>query len=243
MSWEAVLRYFPNELHHEEGFHRTVEPHQPYRGRMLDLGCGANHEMARYRWAEREVWGTDFHAHSRLQYPEWFRPLGPNGEIPFPNRHFDIVSSVMVLEHVVDPVRFLREVERVLRPGGVFIGHTVSAKHYVTWIRRAIGLLPHSFNQFLVRKLYGRAYEDTFPALYRMNTEESLRRASRRAGLVLEQIRRYASPNYFHFSKWTQELALLTDWLLEKIGPGWGRLYFTVTLRKPRPARRRPLAA
>src|SRR5262245_54382743 len=141
MTPEALRLYFPEDDHHQAGFHRVVEPHQPYVGRMLDLGCGANDEMARYRWEKREVWGADFKAHSKLKHPEWFRLLGPGGEIPFPDNHFDIVSSVMVLEHVADPLKFLREVARVTRPGGVFVGHTVSATHYVTIIRRAFGLL------------------------------------------------------------------------------------------------------
>src|SRR5262245_7300230 len=115
MTPEALHRFFPNDPHHEVGYHRAVEAHLPYSGRILDLGCGANEEMARYRWAEREVWGADFEAHSRLRHPEWFRLLGAGGEIPFPDAHFDIVTAVMVLEHVGDPARFLREVTRVLR--------------------------------------------------------------------------------------------------------------------------------
>ncbi|MFO0846738.1 MAG: class I SAM-dependent methyltransferase [Gemmataceae bacterium] len=233
MTREALGRFFPGDVHHEEGFHRAVEAHLPYRGRLLDLGCGTNEEMARYRGGEREVWGADFHAHSQLRHADWFRLLGPSGEIPFPDNHFDIIGAVMVLEHVADPGRFLGEVRRVLRPGGVFVGHTVSAAHYVTWVRRAFGVLPHVLIQSLVRRLYGRPCEDTFPALYRMNSERALRRACGRAGLSLEALRRYACPCYFRFSRAARHLATMTDWALEQLRPGWGRLYFTVTLRKP----------
>jgi SAM-dependent methyltransferase len=233
MTPEPVGRFFPADIHHEEGFHRAVEAHLPYSGRILDLGCGANEEMARYRQPNREVWGADFQAHSRLRHPDWFRLLGPNGEIPFPDGHFDIVSAVMVLEHVADPARFLGEATRVLRPGGVFIGHTVSAAHYVTWVRRAFGLLPHALIQAVVRRLYGRACEDTFPALYRMNSERSLRRVAAAAGLSLESIRRYQCPCYFRFSPAARRLATAADRALERVRPGWGRLYLTATLRKP----------
>src|SRR4051812_41705293 len=103
----------------------------PSRGRVLDLGCGINTDLEAYRTADREVWGTDFDAHAELRHAEWFRHLRPDGTIPFPNRSFDVVAANMVLEHVADPARFFREVARVLRPGGHFVGHSISGTHYV----------------------------------------------------------------------------------------------------------------
>lgn len=40
--------------------------------------------------------------------------------LPFLDSTFDAAVSVSVLEHVTDPVRFLSEVLRVVKPGGVF---------------------------------------------------------------------------------------------------------------------------
>lgn len=40
--------------------------------------------------------------------------------LPFPNGSFDAAVSASVLEHVTDPVHFLSEILRVLKPGGVF---------------------------------------------------------------------------------------------------------------------------
>jgi len=42
--------------------------------------------------------------------------------LPFTNGSFDHVITNAVLEHVTDPVGAVREVGRVLRPGGVFTG-------------------------------------------------------------------------------------------------------------------------
>src|SRR5438874_3710601 len=130
---------FPREQHHVEGLHTILHRLMPETGRILDLGCGANSELAHYRSPDREVWGTDFEAHAQLCQPEWFRPLGSGGSIPFPDDSFDLVVAIMVMEHVATPAHFFREVARVLRRGGYFVGHTISGIHYVTWLRRLIG--------------------------------------------------------------------------------------------------------
>lgn len=236
MTDSFLRRIFPNDVHHVAGLHEAVRGAVPTRGRILDLGCGANTDLESYHTADCEVWGTDFQAHPELRHAERFRLLKPDGAIPFADSHFDTVVSIMVLEHVADPGAFLGEVARVLRPGGRFIGHTISGSHYVTGLRRLFGLMPHSVSQKMVKKLYGRDEVDTFPAYYRMNTESRVRRFCTAAGLNLAAVRRYADPGYFRFARPLEAAAILTDRALEMLCPGWGRLYLTLTVEKPRGA-------
>jgi ubiquinone/menaquinone biosynthesis C-methylase UbiE len=233
VSNSLLRRVFPGDIHHVDGLHKAIRRALPDRGRILDLGCGINTDLARYRTFDREVWGTDFHPHPRLQHSEWFRPLRKDETIPFPDAYFDTVVTVMVLEHVVDPEPFLKEVSRVLRPGGQFIGHSISGTHYVTFIRRLFGLLPHSTNQAIVKALYNRPEVDTFPAYYRLNTQTELHRQCIEAGLNFVDYQRYADPGYFRFAKPVEALAILTDRLLDSLCRGWGRLYFTMVAEKP----------
>ncbi len=232
---------FPGEPTHFQWFCRSIteeiKSHSPSKGRMLDLGCGDNARLEKYRTRRRQVWGADFQAHPQLAHKQWFRLLGPKGEIPFPANHFDVVVAVWVLEHVAQPGRFLREIQRVLVPGGMFLAHSISATHYVTWLSRLCHLLPHDIVQGLVRRLYGRPEHDTFPACYRLNTEPRVKSYGQRAGLNLVRFQRFAEPgNYFRFSTGLRRLAVRCDWLLEKFQPGWGRIYFSAFLEKPRQA-------
>jgi SAM-dependent methyltransferase len=229
-----LFRFFPGEPCSVDAYFEEVAALLPARGKVLDLGCGANTSLARFRVPGLEVWGADLQAHPGLCHPEWFRLLRQDGGIPFPDGTFDLVSCLWVLEHVARPAAFLREVGRVLRPGGWLVAHTVSAQHYVTWVRRALDVLPHAAVQRLVRRLYGRDEHDTFPTFYRLNTAPQLRRCGRRAGLVLAKVRRYSNlGEYFTFSDSLRRLAVVGDWLLEKAAPGWGRIYLTTLLQKP----------
>lgn len=225
-------RFFADEIDGHAAFARIVQAQLPEAGQVLDLGCGDNANLAPFRTSQRAIWGVDYQQHPELHDAGWFRLLEHDGRIPFPDCTFDVITSRWVLEHVEQPVIFLQEVQRVLRPGGLFISLSIHGWHYVTWITRLIHLLPHALTQSLVFRLYGRAHHDTFPTHYRLNTTRQLRRAGQAAGLYLAQLTRIANPCYFSFCPPLERLAIVTDWLLEEICPGLGRIYFIATLRK-----------
>jgi SAM-dependent methyltransferase len=230
---QFIARYFPEGFDALDLFHRELQARMPDAGTVLDLGCGANRELARYRTPSRQVWGVDFQVHPDTADPDWFRLQRPDGPVPFPDDSFDLIASCWVLEHVREPGPFLAEVSRLLRPGGTFVALSINAWHYVTWLARLVSALPHWFTQTVVHRLYGRAPHDTFPTCYRMNTAAGLRRQARRSGLEFAGLRRVANPGYLAFSPALQRLAVRFDRLLDRVAPDLGRIYFVVTLRKP----------
>ncbi len=98
---------------------------------VLDLGCGNGDvgEIAlRSHWP---VFGIDrVHSETRAaQVRTIYQGLttADATALPFPDSEFGSVVSICVIEHIPDDVRVLREVARVLKPGGKFIFSTPSA--------------------------------------------------------------------------------------------------------------------
>lgn len=96
--------------------------------RLLDLGCGSGYGSAWLASRVREVAAVDLSsdaiAHARQHHgaPNLdFAVIGPlqPGSLPYRDGEFDAVFSLQVIEHVHDLHSYLREIHRVLRPGGV----------------------------------------------------------------------------------------------------------------------------
>ena len=62
-------------------------------------------------------------------------PLLPGASLPYPDSRFDAIVSMDVVEHVVDPVPWLREALRVLKPGGLLF---LTTPNYASRSLRAI---------------------------------------------------------------------------------------------------------
>jgi len=97
---------------------------------VLDCGCGEGlvveriHEVCS---SIHEFFGNDIsktlvqQAKNRLRGFSFYPIQAPAEDLPFPNGRFDIVLSSHMIEHTHDPESAMREMARVLRPGGLLL--------------------------------------------------------------------------------------------------------------------------
>jgi 2-polyprenyl-6-hydroxyphenyl methylase / 3-demethylubiquinone-9 3-methyltransferase len=97
---------------------------------LLDIGCGAGFLSNPLSELGFRVTGLDLSADSLLVAARHDRSgqvrylQGDAHHLPFPDSSFQAVLAMDFLEHVESPGEVIREVARVLKPGGRFFFHT-----------------------------------------------------------------------------------------------------------------------
>ena len=111
---------------------RLVRPMLPVPGgHLVDFGCGNGAQTLRFIDHFDSVTGVDIVASELAAFEAQCRRLGvedrvrgvlaDDGPLPLPDACADVVTSFTVLEHVADERAVLREMRRVLKPGGLLV--------------------------------------------------------------------------------------------------------------------------
>jgi len=94
---------------------------------VIDIGCGAGYGSYMLLGAAQEVTGIDVDeeavAHAKINYEadNLHFTLADVAAIPFPDNSFDAAVCFEVIEHIENPLDFLKEASRIIRPDGTFI--------------------------------------------------------------------------------------------------------------------------
>lgn len=148
-------------VRNREKMEAMLDRMEPFRktGRILDVGCSAAFflSVAKDRgWtphgAEIAKWAADFSKNERGV--DVFN--GPLENANFPDGYFDVVFSSHVMEHIGDPASLLKEMARVMRPGGMHVTVVPTQFASPSWqlARRFVGDPPPIHASFFSRETY-----------------------------------------------------------------------------------------
>jgi SAM-dependent methyltransferase len=120
-----------NQIFHGEGLHQMDSfylwlvslLHASQGSRLLDISCGEGRLVVFARRQRLNAAGTDFaksainKARAQDTHADWF--IGDGERLPLPPACYDYITHIGSLEHYQDPMAGIREISRVLKPGGV----------------------------------------------------------------------------------------------------------------------------
>ncbi len=128
---EKLARYEQKGL---EKFFYRIEKEHGKKGRFLDIGCASGFLL---EIAENNGWepfGIDLspkllkEAKDRVKTSNII--LGKIEDSNYNEEYFDVITAIAILEYLTDPLSFIKEVNKILKPGGLFIFKTVCIDSY-----------------------------------------------------------------------------------------------------------------
>lgn len=116
----------------------------PAGSNVLDVAAGTGSISRGLEQSGHEVIAADLSLAMLAQHTGSWRVLARGERLPFRSNHFDAVTFGYLLRYVRDPVACLRELARVLKPGGAvgMVEFGLPGGWYLPWRVYAGGLLP-----------------------------------------------------------------------------------------------------
>ena len=206
--------------------------------KVLDVGCGRGKSVENavpFRRDLRDLRGLGDHVlgidvdpgASENPTLDEFRLMEDIENWPVEDASIDLILSDYVLEHVEDPDAYVRELQRVLKPGGIFCARTPNKLGYVALVAQVV---PNHLHAKVVGQTQeNRESHDVFPTFYKMNTVGAVKKALGPA-FETEVVRHAGEPTYFTFSP----LAYRFGAVMHRMLPGPLQNQFFVFARKRR---------
>ncbi len=233
LSEWLLRKCYRDDEHPYRIFARRVNALLAADATLLDAGCGRTVPVLRtYLGKAKRLIGVELVDFTDV--PPGIETYNADlAKLPLPDACVDVIMSRSVFEHLADPASVYGEFARVLRPGGTVVFLTANMWDYGTMVAR---IVPNMWHARVVKRVEGRAEEDTFPTAYRTNTRAAVERLAASAGFTVESFE-YVSqyPNYLLFNGFLfllgvgfEKVISHVEWL--RFLRGW----ILVTLRKPR---------
>ncbi len=160
-----------------------------HKKNVLDIGCYDGTLLSRLRNKDNNLWGIEANPYltSRaikkgVQVKNFL--LTDETRLPFHNGFFELVIAGEFIEHVYDPVHFLKEVRRVLAPKGKLL---ISTPNLASLSRRCMLFL--GINPFIEPSLdepdsVGHIRYYTFKILERLLNQQKFQVIERRSDVL-----------------------------------------------------------
>ena len=159
--------------------------------KVLDLGCSSGDFLINNQHLFDSAIGLDINqvaiktaiTKSKHLSHLTFLSANLNDRLPNQSNKFDLVVSLSTIEYLLDPIKFLHEIYRVLKPKGILILHT----HNLAFLLRRIQLLSGKLPTFNSHPGWqgNIIHEFTWPSLTKLISSTKLKIISKTCAGIL----------------------------------------------------------
>lgn len=140
--------------------------------KILEIGCGEGNFATNF--TDIEYWGVEpATQHAKVAEQKGFKILNglyENVEDKIPNAYFDLIVCNDVIEHMIDPIGFLKNVKKKLKPTGKLIASIPNIR-YAPILHKLIfeadfeyaqsGIMDYTHLHFFTHKSFRKIAEST----------------------------------------------------------------------------------
>jgi ubiquinone/menaquinone biosynthesis C-methylase UbiE len=193
---QKIKEAFPNWQTQAERYKQEVAKYVTSESTILDIGAGRSGYMVDLFQTAKHVIGQDPDEQAISEHPFLHQKIiGDFDSLSIiPDHSVDMVISSWTLEHLKKPHNLFIQVSRILKKGGVFISLTPN-KYCIPSVISM--LIPNSLHPSIVKKLWGRSEENTYPAYYKLNTVRALKKYCKQYSLNLKEVQYMKDPSYY----------------------------------------------
>jgi len=170
LQWGSREFFDAVEKHRYETqpFMATLMEFDKFRGKkLLEVGCGLGTDLLQFARGGAEVTGIDLTPASIDLVRKRFKLYGMNVDarvgdaehLPFDDNTFDVVYSFGVLHHTPNTQQAIREIHRVLKPGG----RTIIMLYHKQSMHVRLGMM---YQKYLPKRDNGRLSEEDWVRVY-----------------------------------------------------------------------------
>lgn len=201
----------------------------PKKAIVLDFGCGrGNFVIDELKDSFSEKIGFDVSSESVQGNVTCDKIIIKKDSIlPLQNASIDTVVSLWVFEHINNPEEIMKEIFRVLKPGGFFACVTPNKKSLLITLRR---MMTDGIAHHFLKLLYGREEKDAFNVFYRANTIKNMIALAKKSSLLPEIVIENADPSYTSFGPITYHASKI----FTRLFGSYARPHLITILRKER---------
>jgi ubiquinone/menaquinone biosynthesis C-methylase UbiE len=163
---KQIHQFDPDFSHRWEVYDETLKQLLTDCSVWLDCGCGNNALVHEFAPMAKSSYGIDVFdppTHDNLYIKADLKQL------PFGDSTVDLVSLRFVVEHIPDVERDLRDIVRVLKPGGKLLVLTTNIKSPFVALGR---IFPDKLKRKLISLIFREKDEDIFETYHNFNTPE-----------------------------------------------------------------------